>query len=133
MLIFAEIADKMPTLGGMWEFWMLVGLFVASVTAGLSQVRWWLGAAAVGLSLVIGLVAASPDRIVDVAVVQELGAGYLLQQRLSAFVPCVLAVTAWATMYLVRRSRCHAAGVRPGMPCPGANRPSSDNDFCIRP
>jgi hypothetical protein len=101
--ILAEIADKMPTLDVVWERWIIIGLFAAFVTAGLSMFRLWFGGLVVVLSVLLGLLAAAPDGIMDGAIVQELGADYLFQQRVSGFVPSLLALVAWIIVWLFRR------------------------------
>jgi hypothetical protein len=102
--IFAEIADKMPTLATIWAIWLLSGLIGAAVTAGLSLVRLWLGAIVVLVSVAIGLLAAWPSSF-DEHIIRELGVGYLWQQRIAGFIPCMLAAGAWITVRFIRRRR----------------------------
>jgi hypothetical protein len=101
--MFAEIADKMLTLGTMWGHWVLIGLLIAIVTAGLSMIRLWIGGVVIVLSIVPGLLASTPDGIMDRAIIRELGAGYLFHQRISGFVPFVLALAVWIIVWLSRR------------------------------
>lgn len=100
--LFAEIADKMPPLETMWTVWLAIGLIAAAITAALSLARLWLGGISVLLCVALGLFAAWPESM-DEQVVRELGAGYLWQQRVSGFVPCVLAVVSWTVVWLRRR------------------------------
>lgn len=103
--MFAEIADKVPTLDVVWERWLFIGLVAALVTAELSMFRSWVGGLAVTLCVLIGLLAAAPDAIMDGAIIRELGAGYLFQQRISGFVPSLLALATWIIVWLTRRPK----------------------------
>src|SRR5688572_21552986 len=94
--MFAEIADKMPTLGSVWAVWFFIGLIAAAVTVALSLARLWLGGFVIFGALAIGVLAAWPGSM-DEHIVRELGVGYLRQQRIAAFVPCMLAIAAWIT------------------------------------
>lgn len=102
--IFAEIRDKMPPLNDVWMIWIAIGVIIAFVTTGLSMIRLWAGGVMVALSFAMGLLAAWPDPM-DEGIVQELGAGYLFQQRILSFVPFTLAVTVWFIARLIRRHR----------------------------
>ena len=67
------------------------------------MIRLWIGGVVIVLSIVPGLLTASRDGIMDGAIIQELGAGYLFHQRISAFVPFVLALVVWIIVWLPRR------------------------------
>ena len=111
--MFAEIADKMPTLEAMWKGWLVIGLIAVAITAVLSFARLWLGGIAILMTFALGLPAAWPESM-DEQVVRELGLGYLWQKRISGFVPCVLALATWTIVWLIRRSKKGAAAnVRP--------------------
>lgn len=113
--MFAEIADKMPTLNTMWTVWLVIGLIAVAITAALSLARLWLGGIAVLMCVALGLLAAWPESM-DEQVVRELGVGYLWQQRISSFVPCVLAAATWTFVWLMRRpNKGAAANVRPAL------------------
>jgi hypothetical protein len=101
-LMFAEIADKMPTLDRVWTVWLVIGLTAVVITVALSLARLWLGGIAVVICFALGVLAAWPESM-DEQVVRELGVGYLWQQRVSGFVPCVLAVATWTVVSLIRR------------------------------
>lgn len=114
--MFAEIADKMPTLDVVWERWIFIGLFAALLTAGLSMIRLWAGGVVVGLCVVLGLLASASDGIMDAQIVLELGSDYLFQQRISSFVPSALGLAAWIAVWLIRRpNKGAAANVRPAL------------------
>ena len=100
--MFAEIADKMPTLAKIWTIWLFIGLISAAITVGLSSVRLWLGGIVALASVAVGLLATWPASI-DKDIVRELGLGYLWQQRIAGFIPCVLAGGAWVTVWFIRR------------------------------
>ncbi|MGC3960648.1 MAG: hypothetical protein QM813_22755 [Verrucomicrobiota bacterium] len=100
--MFAEIADKMPTLDTMWTVWLVIGLIAVAITTAFSLARLWLGGIAVLACFALGMMAAWPESM-DAQVVRELGVGYLWQQRISGFVPCVLAVASWIIVWLIRR------------------------------
>ena len=102
--IFAEIADKMPTLATVWAIWLFIGLIGGAITAGLSLVRLWLGAIVVVVSVAIGLLVAWPSSF-DEHIVRELGVGYLWQQRIAGFIPCAFAVVTCITVWFIRRRR----------------------------
>lgn len=113
--MFAEIADKMPPLDRMWAVWLVIGGIAVAITAALSLSRLWLGGIAVLIFLALGLQAAWPASM-DTQVVGELGVGYLWQQRVAGFVPCVLAVATWTVVWLIRRpDKGAAANVRPAL------------------
>jgi hypothetical protein len=114
--MFAEIADKMPTLDVVWERWVFIGLFAALVTAGLSIFRLWVGGVVVVLCVLLGLLTAAPDGIMDGEIVRELGADYLFQQRISGFVPSLFAVTAWIIVWLIRRPKPRIDRTHPATP-----------------
>jgi hypothetical protein len=116
MLFLAEIADKMPTLETLWERWILVGLFMAAVTLGLSWFRWWLGAVVVVLSACLSVLLALPDRQMDPLIIQELGSRYFFQQRLSGFAPFAVALLVWTVIACIRwdkKSRSGNVGISP--------------------
>ena len=107
--MFAEISDKMPALHEVWTMWGCVGLFTAVVAASLSAIRSWMGAVIVCLCVGLGLFLAAPDPVMDEAILRELGAGYLLQQRMSVFLPGALSAAAWVSLWLVRRPKPYAS------------------------
>lgn len=107
--MFAEIADKMPTLAVVRERWIFIGLLAALVTAVLSMIRLWIGGVIVGLCVVLGLIASASDGIMDTQIALELGADYLFQQRISSFVPSLLGCVAWIIVWLIRRPDSGAA------------------------
>jgi hypothetical protein len=113
--MFAEIADKMPTLDMMWMVWLVIGLIAVAITTALSLARLWLGWIAVLTCVALGVLAAWPGSM-DEQVVRELGVRYLWQQRITGFVPCVLAVASWTVVWFIRRpNRGAAANVRPAL------------------
>jgi hypothetical protein len=101
--MLAEIADKMPTLRSVWVVGLLIGLIAAAVTVGLSLARLWLGAIVILGALAIGVLAAWPGSM-DEHILRELGVGYLRQQRIAAFAPCMLAIGAWIILCFIRRA-----------------------------
>lgn len=113
--MFAEIADKMPTLEALSTVWLVIGLVAALVTVALSLARLWIGSLAVIATVALGLLAWS-DTSMDEAIVRELGDGYLPYQRLSAFIPSILALSGWMMVWLFRRpNKSAAANVRPAL------------------
>ena len=105
MPLLAEIVDKMPTLATLWEVCVLIGLVVAAVTFLLSFIKQRFGGVVVVLAAGLGALSAWPDHIMDPEIIQELGVGYLFQQRISGFVPFGLALSVWG---IVPRIRWHS-------------------------
>ena len=102
MPLLAEIADKMPTLREVWTFWTVIGLAAGGITVVLALMNLWIGAAAVEISVGIGMFT-FVDRSLDDAIVHELGRGYLAQNKVSAFVPVIFASIGWG--FVAWRSR----------------------------
>ena len=103
MPLLAEIADKMPPIERVWGVWIFLGIFAAGFTLALSMGRLRFGAVVVFLSGCLGILAASPDSIMDPAILTELGKGYLFQQRASAFLPFSFALIVWIAVAIIRR------------------------------
>ncbi len=76
----AEVADKLPTVQGLWALALAVGCVLGVVAFGIAyRAHWpWLAVAVPCLALVAAL---GPAVDADIAVFaeQELGAGYLAQ------------------------------------------------------
>ena len=113
--MFAEIADKMPTLEALSLVWLVIGLVAALVTVALSLARLWIGLLAVIATVALGVLTAWPQSM-DELIVRELGQGYLTYQRLSAFVPFTLALIGWIMVWFFRRpNKGAAASMRPAV------------------
>lgn len=103
MSMLAEIADKMPPVETFWKFFVVLGFVGVMLTVGLSLGRTWAGGLIVVGCACIGVLNVWPDTVMDRAILQELGANYLWQQRVAGFVPLVCTLSSWLVVIFVRR------------------------------
>jgi len=59
----------------------------------------------VALCVVLGLLAASPEAILDPRILRELGFEYSFRQSAPGFVPCAMTVGTWLIVWLIQWRR----------------------------